>query len=229
MQSMYDYTRHQEMARVESEKAEKEKARWQMSLMILFSVFLIAFIIINSLNRKRKNERRIYQETLEDLDQAQTDILQLRLHESDYVKALADKEKKIDTLKKKMRKYSKLIYFGSDIIEKNLKSSPNYINIERKVLRGEVMTDEDWQKIRILVIEYLPGFNDFLLSNTYQLNETKYNICILLRLHFKSVDISKILGIRPASVSEACSSIMKKIFHEDGSAKELTLKLNEIF
>ena len=229
MQSMYDYTRHQEMARVESEKAEKEKARWQMSLMILFSVFLIAFIIINSLNRKRKNERRIYQETLEDLDQAQTDILQLRLHESDYVKALADKEKKIDTLKKKMRKYSKLIYFGSDIIEKNLKSSPSYINIERKVLRGEVMTDEDWQKIRILVIEYLPGFNDFLLSNTYQLNETKYNICILLRLHFKSVDISKILGIRPASVSEACSSIMKKIFHEDGSAKELTLKLNEIF
>lgn len=229
MQAMYDYTRHQDIARHESERATKEKTRWQMLLMILFSVFFIAFLFINNIHRKRKEEQRLYQETLEELDQAQTDILQLRLHESDYEKALAEKEKKIDTLKKKMRKYSKLMYFGSDIIEKHLTSSPNYIKIEKKILRGEVITDEDWQTIRILVIEYLPGFNDFLLSNTYQLNETKYNICILLRLHFKSVDISKILGIRPASVSEACSSIMKKIFDEEGSAKELSLKLNEIF
>ena len=128
-----------------------------------------------------------------------------------------------------MQKYSKLIYFDTADVERHLKNSTTYQELEKKAIRGETATDEDWRKIRMLVIEYLPGFNDFLTTHAHRLTENKYNICILLRLHFKSVDISKILGIKPPSVSDACSSIMKNIFQKEGSAKELTARLGEIF
>lgn len=229
MQSMYDYSRHQEQARKESERAAREKEKRQTVVVLLILVTLLSGATIYVLYQKKQAERAKYLQSIADLEQAQSDIMQLRQHDSDYATLIAQKEKQIEQLKKKMKKYSKLIYFDSADVERHLKSSTTYQDLEKKAIRGETPTDEDWRKIRMLVIEYLPGFNDFLTANAHRLTESKYNICILLRLHFKSVDISKILGIKPPSVSDACSSIMKNIFQKEGSAKELTATLSKIF
>lgn len=229
MQSMYDYSRHQELARRESERATHERQKRQTVVVVLVLVALLSAMTIYVLYQKRQAERAKYLQSIAELEQAQSDIMQLRQHESDYAKLIAQKEKQMEQLKKKMQKYSKLIYFDTADVERHLKNSTTYQDLEKKAIRGETPTDEDWHKIRMLVIEYLPGFNDFLAANAHRLTENKYNICILLRLHFKSVDISKILGIKPPSVSDACSSIMKNIFQKEGSAKELTARLGEIF
>ena len=229
MQSMYDYSRHQELARKESERATQERQKRQTVVVILVLVALLSSITIYELYKRKQAERARYLQSIADLEQAQSDIMQLRQHASDYASLIAQKEKQMEQLKKKMQKYSKLIYFDKADVERHLKASTTYQELEKKAVRGEAPTEEDWRDIRMLVIEYLPGFNDFLTSHAHRLTENKYNICILLRLHFKSVDISKILGIKPPSVSDACSTIMRNVFQKEGSAKELTATLSEIF
>lgn len=229
LQSMYDYSRHQELARKESERATQERQKRQTVVVILVLVALLSAITIYELYKRKQAERARYLQSIADLEQAQSDIMQLRQHASDYASLIAQKEKQMEHLKKKMQKYSKLIYFDKADVERHLKASTTYQELEKKAVRGETPTEEDWRDIRMLVIEYLPGFNDFLTSHAHRLTENKYNICILLRLHFKSVDISKILGIKPPSVSDACSTIMRNVFQKEGSAKELTATLSEIF
>ena len=229
LQSMYDYSRHQELARKESERATQERQKRQTVVVILVLVALLSSITIYELYKRKQAERARYLQSIADLEQAQSDIMQLRQHASDYASLIAQKEKQMEQLKKKMQKYSKLIYFDKADVERHLKASTTYQELEKKAVRGETPTEEDWRDIRMLVIEYLPGFNDFLTSHAHRLTENKYNICILLRLHFKSVDISKILGIKPPSVSDACSTIMRNVFQKEGSAKELTATLSEIF
>ena len=229
LQSMYDYSRHQELARKESERATQERQKRQTVVVILVLVALLSAITIYELYKRKQAERARYLQSIADLEQAQSDIMQLRQHASDYASLIAQKEKQMEHLKKKMQKYSKLIYFDKADVERHLKASTTYQELEKKAVRGEAPTEEDWRDIRMLVIEYLPGFNDFLTSHAHRLTENKYNICILLRLHFKSVDISKILGIKPPSVSDACSTIMRNVFQKEGSAKELTATLSEIF
>lgn len=229
MQSMYDYSRHQELARKESERATHEKEKRQTVLAVLILVAVLSAMTIYVLYQKRRAERAKYLRSIAELEQAQSDIMQLKQHETDYTTLIAQKEKQMEQLKKKMKKYSKLIYFDSADVERHLRSSSTYQTLEKKAIRGEMPTEEDWRNIRMLVIEYLPGFNDFLTANAHRLTENKYNICILLRLHFRSVDISKILGIKPPSVSDACSSIMRNIFQKEGSAKELTALLAKFF
>ena len=229
LQSMYDYSRHQELARKESERATQERQKRQTVVVILILVALLSAITIYELYKRKQAERARYLQSIADLEQAQSDIMQLRQHASDYASLIAQKEKQMEQLKKKMQKYSKLIYFDKADVERHLKASTTYQELEKKAVRGETPTEEDWRDIRMLVIEYLPGFNDFLTSHAHRLTENKYNICILLRLHFKSVDISKILGIKPPSVSDACSTIMRNVFQKEGSAKELTATLSEIF
>ena len=229
MQSMYDYSRHQELARKESERATHEKEKRQTIVVVLVLVTLLSGTTIYVMFQKRQAEKEKYLLTIAELEQAQSDIIQLKQHESDHAVLISQKEKQIEQLKKKMKKYSKLIYFDSAEVERHLQNSTTYHELEKKAIRGETLTDEDWRKVRMIVIEYLPGFNDFLASNAHRLTGNKYNICILLRLHFKPVDISKILGIKPPSVSDACSVIMRNIFKAEGSAKELAERLSVFF
>ena len=56
MQAMYDYTRHQEIARLESEKAANEKTKRNVSIAILIFVVIVAILIIYKLQREKKSE-----------------------------------------------------------------------------------------------------------------------------------------------------------------------------
>ena len=164
MQSMYNYSRHQELARKESEQAAREKEKRQDIMVALILVALLSAMMIYVLYQKRQADREKYLQSIAELEQSQSDIIQLRQHEADYATLIGQKGKQIEQLKKKMKKYSKLIYFDSAEVERHLKASPTYHEMEKKAIRGETPTEEDWRNMRMLVIEYLPGFNDFLTA-----------------------------------------------------------------
>ena len=91
------------------------------------------------------------------------------------------------------------------------------------------MTGEDEQTINVLVKEYLPGFDDFMESNSVILNAHEHDVCLLLRLHFKPVEISGMLMLSKSMVSQVSREVMRKVFKEQGSSKELAMKLRKIY
>ena len=126
-------------------------------------------------------------------------------------------------------KYGKQLFFTTANAERCLYESITYKRIEGIAVRGQKLTEEDWKDISILITEYFPGFDDFLITYKPQLKLNEYPICILLRLHFKATDIAGMLSLSKSQVSQLCSDIMYKLFEKKGSSKELSAKLARIF
>ena len=224
IQSLYDYTRYQKETRRHAEQEAEERQQKGIIILILCLISILSYLVIRKLNIKRKEENKKYKEGLAMIAHQQAEVMLLRQHELDYEQLIADKEKQIEIQKKELGKYRK----ATSNAEKDLQKSENYQYLMKLAVKGQIPTDGEWQQIYMLIIEYFPGFNDFITSRRYQLNMKEYHTCILFRLHLKSQDISHILSVSPAYISKISTEIMQKLFNEKGSAKHLIEKLNDI-
>ena len=229
MQAIYNYARSQKEASEKAEEAKREKKKRELYVKIFVFSTLLLCIYIFWIYRQRRNGLYQYEQTLKELRQIRAEKQELSQHKSDYEQLIAQKEETIYMLERRMTKYGKQIYFNTANAERCLKESPTYKHIEKLAIKGQNLSDEEWDKINILVREYLPEFDDFMATHSHLLKSTEYRICLLLRLHLKAIDIAHILNISKSQVSQMCSDIMRKIFSKKGSSKELSLKLSHIF
>ena len=229
MQAMYDYTRHQEIARKKTEEARTEKTNRQIAVGIILFIVLLFGLITFYLIRKEKKGLDNYRKALDELKTVRSEKAYLKLHETEYEQLISNKEKRIAELEKFISKYGKQLYFTKANAERCLHESRTYKRIEDIAIKGQNLTEEDWKDIKILIAEYIPGFDDFMTTNQSLLIANEYPICILLRLHFKATDIAGMLSLSKSQVSQLCSDIIYKLFEIKGSSKKLSAKLAKIF
>ena len=165
MQALYDYTRHQEIARREQERASSEKSKRQLSITILFVVTLLAIYIIRKMYLDRKRRQVQYIQNLEQLEQTQSELLQLRSHAEEYNELIAIKES---------------LYEEQNVIlqEQRKKNLLDHAEIDKRILESDIcnkilkntckkLTVEELRECRKFVLENLPEFNNLLLSKQY--------------------------------------------------------------
>jgi cbb3-type cytochrome oxidase subunit 3 len=99
IQAMYDYTRHQEIAQQEKERASDEKSKRQFTIALLVLIVIVASRIIYTMYEEKKKRQAQYIRNLEELEQTQTEVLQLRVHAEEYEELIA---KKKNNLKRKV-------------------------------------------------------------------------------------------------------------------------------
>ena len=223
IQAMYDYTRHQEVAHKESQKAIQANIRFLISAVVLLIVLLIA----SWLYIARKKLIESLGLTIIELNKIKTENKALKQDASANLWQISENEKRISYLEKKMGRYGKLVFFGDKKMENDLKLSPNYQQIQAFAYKGLKLSMKEWNFIRNLISEYFPGFYDFLLSHL-QIDSTEYRICLLLRLHFKAGEIANMLGVTPPYISKISTEILENLFGKKGSSKELSKELGKI-
>jgi tetratricopeptide (TPR) repeat protein len=229
MQAMYDYGRHQQIAHQKIMEAQKEKeAREFLAIVLIVFILLSIWYVIETLKRKKAYLLK-YKETLEYLRQIKSEKNALEKHEEEYCQIISEKEKIIEQGKKIIKRYGKLQYFTTANAERCLKESTSYFILQQKAIRGEILTEKDWEAISILIKEYFPGFDDFLETHNFELNDIESKVCLLIRLHIKPTSIAGCLSVSKSKISQVCTVIMKKLFQEKGSSKELSSKLSKIF
>ena len=229
IQAMYDYTRHQEIAHAKSREAYEEKQKRVLLTIVLFFIILVGTWLTFHILRREKVGLIKYRHTLEDLRQVRFEKEALAKHKEEYFHIIAEKEKKIAQDEKIIKKYGKLQYFSTANAERCLKDSTSYIALQHKAVRGEFLSEKEWADIYNMIREYFPGFDDFMETNRPHLKDIEYKTCLLLRLHFKAIDITGCLSTSKSKISQVCSEIMKKLYQEKGSSKELSAKLAKIF
>jgi len=229
MQALHDYTRNQELAKKKSEEARQNKEKLHFTITLLIGLVLAVAVMAYKIVRKRRESLALYVQSLKELKQLREEKESLSLHQEEYSMMILEKDKKIDYLEQRVKKYGKQAYFSTANAERCLRESPIYKDFEKKAIHGQYLVEEDWKKINILISEYLPSFEDFLSTNRHQLKGYERQIMILLRLHFKAVDIAGMIGLSKSQISQNCTEIMKKIFNNKGSSKELSSKLSKIF
>ena len=102
LQSMYDYTRHQEIARKEKEHADKERRKVQLLIIVFVITAFVALLIMYKVYIDKLESKRLYMKKLEQLEQTQSEVLQLREHAEEYNKLIQEKEQEIDVQKHKL-------------------------------------------------------------------------------------------------------------------------------
>ena len=233
MQAMYDYTRHQEMTRKESEKALLERNKWLLTmLLLLFCVSVASFIIYNLYKEKKESKKR-YAITLEKLERTQSEMLQLRDMASDFSELksfVEEKELEIEHLKSLLRHDQQKTIQSRAIKEEQISNSKIRKSLLRKSRNGIPLSNEELRTCRMMVIESLPELNNLLLSRQNDLNKKEFDLCVLFRLGFLSKETSNILKVSPARISQMSASVLNKLFKlNEGGAKELIAKLCEYY
>ena len=220
IQAMYNYTRHQEVARRESERA----ALANRKLLICFIVLLAVLLLSSWLYIARRKVIDNLQKIVVKLDEYKRENYELKYDASANKHQISENEERIKQLEKKLGRYSKLVYLGIEKTENNLKNSPNYQKINQMAYKGQKLTNDDWDTICNLICEYFPSSYDFIVSH-FNINSSEYRICILLRLHFKVGEIANMLGVSSPYISKVSTDILGKTFGKKGSSKDLYKEL----
>ena len=229
MLSMYDYTRHQNIAIQERERASVEKARRQFSIALLLLVVAVAVFIIYQMYREKKKKQVLYLQNLEQLEQTQSEVLQLREHAEVNDALIAVKEKQIEEQRMRFEELRKDSLKDHAAIDSHIKESNIYQILLEKQYDSK-LTITELRECRKLVLENLPEFNSLLLTKEYKISVKDFNVCILLRLGFKSKEVSNLLGLSQVRVSQICSKVLREVFKkEEGGATALIEILHEYY
>lgn len=227
MQGMYNYSRNQEIARQEKERADNAHIIIQMICVFSFFFMMIAFVIVREVYKKRKEERMEFKNKVSLLAKTQADVIKLRSYGSELSQMLADKEKETICLATEIEKYKERIGQQKLSAESLLENSEVYMLLKKSADKALILSDDDWHQTFMMIIEILPNFNKLISSKRPELNDNEFKTCILIRLHFTSKDVSNMLGVTQPYITKVCRSLMQKLFNEEGKSKDLSEKLKQ--
>lgn len=229
MQAMYDYSNHQRIAQQEKERADIEKSRfWHLLVILVLSSIMVTFVIVRIIH-SRKKIYAAYSAKIRELEIVQNDILRLRSSEEELQDLVLEKEKKFEQLQEEVASIRRNFKTKESEIEFRIKESPIFLELQKKANQGLVLNDEDWSKLSHLVIEMLPGFHQFVLSEQYRLGINEYRMLILLRLHIKPKPISNLLNCTPQNVTKLGKNILQKLYDAEGTCSELSNRILKIY
>ena len=161
------------------------------------------------------------------LGKAKNDLARLREDTFTNQQAICEKEKRIRQLEKAMGRYGKLVFFGSERIENDLRMSDSYKSIKDMAVRGQKLTADEWRLVYEVFAEYFPVCHDFCTS-TMEIDTIEYKVSMLLRLHFETKEIANMSGVTPPYISKVSTKVLKDHFGKRGSSKDLAKELNKM-
>lgn len=227
MQGMYDYSRNQEIARQEKERADHANAIIQLISVFLFFFIIVINVIVREVHKRRKEERAEYQNKVSLLAKTNSEVIQLRTHEQTLSKLLKEKENEAIKLENEIEAYKIKVGLQKESSEMRLQKSEVYINLSKLATKGVVLTDDQWQQIYMMVIDILPNFYKFISEKKFELSENEFKTCILIRLHYNPKTVANMIGLSPSSITKMRINLMEKLYGIEGKSKELDERLSQ--
>ena len=219
-QASYNYNHHKLLA-----EQSKREADISMILFISFAViFLVgggaAFAFYRS---KKLIELEEYRQNLETLGKIQSELQELCGEDADFPALIARKNEEISHLQDRISEYQKL------------QTDKEKANLEDRLIHAKVVKDlsglldenpvrqasrEQIRQITNLINEQIPSFYNELNSSVV-LRPVEYEVCMLIRCHFKPSSVGKLLGLDEAYVSNVRRRILHKIYGLEGNPRDL--------
>ena len=146
-------------------------------------------------------------------------------------KSIAEAEKIV--LQKKIDEYieeAELSKVSNSInkIDEKIFASPIYGVVYDYSQKGKSLNDGIFTKLIIMMDTIIPSFR-IKVNSGGPLTKLEYVICILVRMHFRPVDISSLLDITAAALSMKRKRMLKKIYDVNGAPKDFDLRIRKIY
>lgn len=93
---------------------------------------------------------------------------------------------------------------------------------------SESLTNEDWDALDVMVDGQLPMFRSTLYNCFPNLRGSDYQICMLVRLHFRPSEIATLIHRSLPYVTVNRRRMLTKFFREHGNGAEFDRRIREI-
>lgn len=91
--------------------------------------------------------------------------------------------------------------------------------IETHLAHNKALKPNDWKQIEARLLEAFPTFRDHLYS-LYNLSETEYHICLLIKLEVSPSNMAKLMATGSSTISQSRLRMQQKVFNGEGTAKD---------
>lgn len=229
IQSIYNYSRLQGIAYAETEKASKRtRIIWIcIAIILVLTLFVVSTTLY--LIQKRKEAEQRYLQCLELIRQARNDLKQLNLFKEINKKLIIEKE---NTIARQLTTQKEILEDNTHIrrvANRSLRMTDIYCLFETMSIKGKLPTNADWEKLEETIFTLYPGFMQFLMKYRHLLNDKEFKTCLLIRINFKPKAISSMLDVSPSYISIMRIEMLKKLFNEQGKAKEFDALIQDIY
>lgn len=224
MQTMYDYSRNQKLAK-EAEYKAKQRLNTIYLIIISSCLILLSAVYIYRKNIRKRNHKllvaqRLYKASILKLQTTKTELAHLKnLNETKIAALIKEKEAIIENLQKEINQYES-IHSGRNLVEINKQLMDTFVYKKLAYIEchpQEKITDETWDNLE----ETLEGMIPSLANIKLKLSKKEYRICLLIRLHFSPSAISCFMQCNLPDISMSRKRMLSKLCEKDGKPKEL--------
>ena len=222
-QSLYNYTRHQQIAERESAKSGRLRYLLLIGIIVALGVTSSLLFAIYILRSRFKNRLRrmanSYAIDLLSYQKVSAELRQLRQQEGSASMRIQQLENELEILRSSIVRQ-----LGDDSntrewdVELLLLNSAVVERLHRKAAKGETATTSDWNELRQACAHFIPKFMDAISSFDYQANHRETNICFLVKLRFAPAEQCVLLDIRETTHIRV--RLYEKWHHEKGTASK---------
>ena len=93
---------------------------------------------------------------------------------------------------------------------------------------SESLTNEEWDALATMVDEQLPTFRPTIYGLCPDIKKSNYQICMLVRLHFRPSEIATLIRRSQPYVTVNRRRMLTKFFREHGNGAEFDRRIREI-
>ena len=232
LQVMYNFTRYQETARVESEKATHRIMYIWVCLaviLMLLLLLLLGFFLYYRSVQNRKHVESLYHHSSTIIKQARQDIVKLQLHQKLNEELISKKERVVKEQEKTIKDLLAKEKSSRELAANDFKTTGIYGEFKKSIGMGKDLTRGEWVEFQDAMFKSYPGFSEFISQHCDNMSENEYKICLLIRADFRPVSIGAALQISASTMTYIRKELLDKLFKITGNSKDFDRILKSIY
>ncbi len=229
-QASYNYNHQKRLAEEKANDARNAYIAIAVIMVLLMFVAVIAWLWFRHHRTQQQLKEAQYQQTLNLLEQAQSDLMELQEKNENASDLISNKSKKIEDLKAQIAQYQHDLSIKAYVNQEDQLCNAPIVKELNDLLECNPVqsaTQGQLRELRKLMNELLPSFYE-TLNLPQTLRPIEYEVCLLIRCHFKPAAISKLLDRDEAYVSNIRRRILHKVYGIEGNPKDLDERLMAI-
>ena len=123
----------------------------------------------------------------------------------------------------KQRLRDRIRLLSAYAVNKNLYDSPIAQHF-RQLLKANPYQNpslSDWKELKTVINQEIPDFYEKLQTDSYQLSDNEYDICMLIKIQTSCSDIARLKQCTPSYVTQIRKKVYQMLFSKKGRADEL--------
>ena len=229
-QASYNYNHQQLLAEQNARKAEYSTMWLSFLVILLIILSILVYFLLQKYKADREKALAEYRLNLAKLEEAQSELLELREKNKDATALIEKRTVEVKELQNKIEKYKqRRDSYDTATLEDKIDNANIVKDLNSLLYMNPVQsaTQSQIRELKNFINEQIPSFYDSLNSSQL-LRPIEYEVCLLTRCHFKPASICKLLDRSDGYIANLRKGILLKVYGIKGSPKDLDERIMKI-